>query len=361
MSRALKGILLLTALLAAGGASADGMFISPPESFMYEPVQQAFLDWNESTGTEALSILPSFYGNASGFAWVVPVPSLPQLQLADRQLFQELDMISQPVYRSRDGQWNCLGSETYDYGGVPLPADNGVDVINTELVGYYQTMIVASDSAPALLDSLTAWGFLHSGNIADATAAITDYVERDWYFVTMQVDSTALEEHYGGHGGDDYYYPYYYGGLDPITLTFAADEPVYPMKISAFSAAEDTRVHLYVRADHRLTFPGAETFYANRFSAGELADLPYYPFLQQTLHPGDFVTKLRRGYTPADMTQDIVLTRAASDEEFRLVSYSGWPATTLLLMGPTVLWGLRRSRSFFSRRSDSKKRTRETP
>lgn len=326
------------ALLAATPAWADGMFIAPPGSFMYEPVQQAFIDWDAETGTEALTILPAFYGDAADFAWIVPVPGLPQLQLANRQLFYDLDELTRTVYRSRDGQWNCFEDRSYD---VLAPgADNGVDVISTETVGFFQTMILSATSAPALLDSLTAWGFLESENVAGVTDAMTDYVDDGWYFVTLRVDSEALDD----YNNDGYYYPYYYGALDPITLTFAAEAPVYPMKISAYSAAASTNVNVYIKSAHRLTFTGAETYYANRFSPAELANLPYCPSLAPLLHSGDFLTKLHRGYTPVQMTEDIYFVPAESDQEFRLISYSGWPVTSVLLLGGPLAWGLLRSR-----------------
>lgn len=340
MKESIIGRLLAPAmLLLAGSALADGMFISPPGYFMYEPVQQAFINWDEASETEALTILPAFFGDAASFAWIVPVPGLPELELADRQLFSELDNLTRPIYRSRDGDWDCWGRDQ-DYDVYAAGGENGVDVISTEVVGYFQTMILSATNAPALLDSLTAWGFLHAGNIEAATDAITDYVDRSWYFVTMQVDSSALDDFYG----NDYYYNnYYYGGLEPITLTFSTEEPVYPMKISAFSADDDTRVHLYLKANHRMTFSGAETYYANRFSSGELDDLRYSPLLRSVLRPGDFLTKLRRGYTPAEMTEDIYFQRTDGDEEFVLIHYSGWPATTLLLVGPPFIWGMVRS------------------
>jgi hypothetical protein len=331
-----------TALLMglAGTALADGMFIYPPDSFMYEPVQQAFIEWDEATETEALTILPTFNGDAESFAWIVPVPGLPQLELADRQLFQELDNLTRPIYRSRDGQWDCMGDNTI-YDSVAAGGDNQVDIISQEDIGYFQTMIISATNATTLLDSLTVWGFLHDDNIDAVTDAISDYVDRSWYFVTMQVDSTALAEYYY----DGYYYhDYYYGGLDPITLTFPTEEPVYPMKISALSAAEDTRVHVYFKSAHRMTFPGASTHYANRLSSAEWEGLEYSPFLRAALRPGDFLTKLRRGYRPSEMTEDITFTRADSDEEFVLINYSGWPVTTLLLVGPPCVWGVWKSR-----------------
>lgn len=326
-------------LATAPAARADGMYIAPIGSFMFEPAQQAFIEWDAAAGTEALTILPAFYGDAEDFAWVVPVPGLPRLALADRQLFADLEEVTRTVYRSRDGQWNCLGEEQYD---IAAPgADNGVEIISDETVGYYQTLILSATDAPALLDSLTAWGFLHEQNSEAVAAALTDYVDRSWYFVTLRVDSEALEDFHGTYYGD-YYYSYY-GGLDPITLTFPAEAPVYPMKISAYSAAASTSVNVYVKSSHRMTFPGAETYYANRFSTGELADLPHCPSLAPLLSSGDFLTKLRRGYTPAQMTEDVYFVPAESDQEFRLVHYSGWPVTSLLLLGGPVVWGVWRA------------------
>lgn len=335
---------IMAAIMAAGIIAmvqpvlADGMFLAPPESFMYEPVQQAFLEWDEDNSSERLTILPGFQGDATDFAWIVPVPSVPQLETADRQLFYDLDSVSHAQWRNRDGQWDCMQQDVY-----PDAASGGVEIIGGGLVGYFQTMIIASDNAPALLDSLTGWGFLHDENIEAATAAIDDYVQRSWYFVTMQVDSTALAEEYGDYYDDYYYYPYY-GGLDPICLTFASDEPIYPMKISAYSAAAETQVHLYVKADHRMTFEGADTYYANRFTSGELASYSYLGHLTANLQPGDFLTKLRRVYSPAQMTEDVVLRRADTDDEFRIIRYSGWPVTTILLLGGPVVWQVWRKR-----------------
>ena len=211
---------------------------------------------------------------------------LPEVALADRQLFRDIDNLTRPVYRSRDGDWDCFQSnEVYS----PDAPSGGVEIIDSQLVGYYQTMTLAATEAPALLDSLTDWGFLHQENLEAITAAITDYVERSWYFVTLQVDSTALAEidSYGYYGP----YGFVHGGLDPIQLTFTSDEIIYPMKISAISAAENSQVHLFVNTDHRVTFSGAATYYANRFSSGELDEISHYPSLRAVLQPGDFLTK----------------------------------------------------------------------
>jgi len=324
-----KRILVLAALMLICHEEvlADGGFIAPEGFFMYEPVQRAFIDYDHESGTENLTILPKFHGDALAFAWVVPVPGLPEVALADLQLFRDLDMLTQPDYRSRDGDWDCFGGP----GGPDyLIADGGFEVIGSSLVGYYQTMILAATEAPALLDFLTALGFLHDGNREAATAAINDYVDRSWYFVTMQVDSTALAEinpYFHDRPGP------YWGNLDPIQLTFASDDIIYPMKISALSASDVTEVYLYVNADHRLTFAGADTYYANRFTSVDYHKAARLPYLREVIREGDFLTKLHCRLGPAQMTRDIVLEPAATDDEIQLILYSGFPWTGLLLLG----------------------------
>ncbi len=123
---------------------------------------------------------------------------------------------------------------------------------------------------------------------------------------------------------------------------FAATAAVYPMRISAVSADSKTRVHLYVKAAHRMTFTGADTWYANRITSRDLSLLGSYPTLVSRLEPGDFLTKLNRDYTPVQMTEDLILVRAANDDEFRIIQYSGLPWTLLALFAVTGIWTIYR-------------------
>ncbi len=328
------GLALVVVLAAPSAVLAGGGYLTPPEHIMYEPAQQAFIDHDAGADIEQLTILPGFRGDAREFVWLVPVPALPEVAVADRELFQELDALTRPIYRHRDGQWDCFSNRSHDiaFDGDPEP----VDIINRQLVGYYQTVTLSATEAPALLDSLTVWGFLHDGNREVATAAITDYVARAWFFVAVRIDSTAMAE----------VFPYFqgevWGGLDPLQLTFASDEIIYPMKISAVSATAVSSVILYVKTDHRLTFAGANTPYANRFTAEEISQLNLMPAVQAPLRPGDFVTRLDREYRRDEMTEDLVLRRADNDDEFLAVNYSGFPWTGLVLLVPPLGMAVRR-------------------
>ncbi len=335
-----KIFLALVFLISASTALADGMLLTAPYYYIDENSQQAIIQYDADAQTETISILPGFQGDATEFAWILPMPNLPAVAEEDPFLFRQMLNFTRPQTRYRDGDWDGCNSSYDDYA---QPLENGVDIISNQMVGYYQTMTLAADQAPALIDSLALWGFLHTENVEQATELINGYVEQDWYFVTVKVDSASFAETFPDH---DYYgyYGYYSGHLEPLKFTFSSDEIIYPMRISALSAAESTQLDLYVVANHRTTFPGAYTRYANAFDEVEINNINgrSYPLVKGLFASGDFLTHLRRDFRPQDMTEDIVIVPAENNEEFWMIYYSGFPWMTLLFLGPPIIWGLYR-------------------
>ncbi|MDQ2687517.1 MAG: DUF2330 domain-containing protein, partial [Armatimonadota bacterium] len=87
------GMLLAALALAAQTAHADGGLFPrrpPPNSnrertFITEPAQKAAVIYQN--GRERLIISPSYQGPPGDFAWVVPVPSRPQVKILRGALF----------------------------------------------------------------------------------------------------------------------------------------------------------------------------------------------------------------------------------------------------------------------------------
>lgn len=331
-------VLAALIILFPGTGAADGGFFYPPGNTMFEDAQHAFLAYDSDNGTERLSILPSFYGDAREFAWVIPVPGIPDLETEEMDLFHGLAAMTEPVYLERDGDWDCFDRGDHFVADAVGPP---VEIIDRELVGYYETMTISATEVETLVTALEGWGFLHEDNVDEATPVFQHYVDRSWYFVTVRVDSTAFE--YPAKSA-----PYYwYRQLEPIRLTFPAEEAVYPMRISALSAAENSDIYVYVASDHRTWFDGAETYYAKRIDSDDLK-LPYpgwEPALTDNLPVGTYLTKLQVELGPAEMTRDLVIVRAATDDEFRLVSVGGFPWTGLLVFA--VPFGIAVKRRFW--------------
>ncbi len=327
---ALAALLVLAAFV--GRAAADGCMIPPYWRDIEEPDQIALLVHDEAAGREDLYLQVSFHGNAEEFAWIVPVPAVPELDEVGSRLFYECSDLTRPIGgRKRGVDFGC-GSRY----AVNSPGDSEVEIIAEETVGIYETMTLGASDAGALVDSLTAWGYLQGEGEGEAEVleAFQFYVDKGWFFVVMRIDDAEV----GEPGGDGYWY----GGIDPIRLSFASAQPVYPLRISALSAGYGSRLLLYVCSDHRMSFEEASTEYANRISSNEHEAIARrFPELGQILPSGSFLTKLRRFYTADEMTGDLVLEQAPSDEEFRLARYSsvlpGLPGGDLLLIGALLL------------------------
>jgi hypothetical protein len=310
--------------LVPGIVAADGGLLPPYGKDVWEPSQVGFIRYEASTRTEDLILMPEFEGDTRDFGWIVPVPSVPDLESGNRTLFYDCARLTYPIHRNRGDGWGCGEYLVPNPPAWRFFGDEDVNVISQTTVGILHALTLGAGDSAALADSLEQWGYLHDENRVDVESALQFYVDKSWYFVAMKIDTTQVPEYWGG---------YWYGAIDPVRFTFETPEVVYPMRISAFSAEDPTQVLLYVCADHRMTYPGAATEYANRFAGHELLQVKTaYPVMGTLLTEGCFLTKLRRNFLVSEITDDIVLEPAPSDEEFRQIQYSGLPATEILFV-----------------------------
>ena len=285
-----------TPVLADGGFFPDSMYRD-----LYEVAQKAVILYGNSTGnyTEHLILSVSFEGDAEDFAWVIPVPNKPEIAVTDAELFWELSDLTATEVPHGGG---CEGE------GAPSGQD-GVDVIEEQVVGPYATAILSATNATALADWLNANGYIFP---EDGEEIISEYIEKEWYFVATKIN--AVEEGTG--------YALAEGAIEPIVLSFASNETVYPLRISSLSTTTATppEVLLYVFADHVMVpeqYPlyigygnweeNAFTLeFGNNVSAEDLSDYEILPELVSTYLPGDefYLTKLR-GWISADQMVDI--------------------------------------------------------
>ena len=285
-----------TPVLADGGFFPDSMYRD-----LYEVAQKAVILYGNSTGnyTEHLILSVSFEGDAEDFAWVIPVPNLPEIAVTDAELFWELSDFTAAEVPKKSG---CEGE------GAPGYQD-GVDVIEEQVVGPYATAILAATNATALADWLNANGYIFP---EDGEAIISEYIEKEWYFVATKIN--AIEEGTGEALAE--------GAIEPIVLSFASNETVYPLRISSLSTTTATppEVLLYVLADHVMVpeqyplYIGYGNWEDNAFTLEfggnvlieDLSGYEILPELVSTYLPSDefYLTKMR-GWISADQMVDI--------------------------------------------------------
>jgi hypothetical protein len=290
---------------------ADGCFF--PDSMyrdLYESAQKSVILYGNNT--EHLILSASFQGDAEDFAWVIPVPAKPEISVTDAELFWELADFTATEAPGGKGGFGCA------FGGMSPGDQGGVDVIEEQVVGPYATAILSATNATALVDWLNANGYIFP---EDGEEIVSEYIEKEWYFVATRIN--VVEEDTG--------YTLVEGAIEPIVLSFASDEIVYPLRITSLSATNTMppEVLLYVFADDAMVpeqyplYIGYGNWYENSFTLefGEtvsVEDLSHYemlPVLVSLCLSGDefYLTKLR-GTVTADQMVDIQLLRYAEGD-----------------------------------------------
>lgn len=297
---------------------------------------------------DEVSLIPQvhFEGDARDFGILVPVPAEPRLTTVGAAIFAEASFLTQPIVRQSSQGCGCAESD-----GIVRPlnapdgprtmaetSSDGVTIVFEEIVGTFQAVVLQATSA----EDLTLW--LQENNYrfdpAD-TDILSDYVEQNWYFVAMKLDTSRVPKHIS---------QWWSATTSPAKISFdyRGEALTYPLKISAISTQERVEVLVYTIGPDPMRFPDAEVEYANAFGADEVdAIAGRYPTLSQFIVPGVFVTKLRKTFTPAEMQQDIPIVKTDDRREFREVLYvqrSGLGTLALLVLVAVLVisrWRLR--------------------
>jgi MYXO-CTERM domain-containing protein len=240
------------ALLAPGEASACGGFFCGGV-----PVDQSkeriVFGIDEEAGTVEVHVQIFFQGDAPEFAWVVPVPTVPEVGLSTDALFQQLDWQTRPYFGL---QYEERGSCVYDGGGwwyppmaedgdaaagggAPGSNDGGIVVEAQGQTGPYDWTVVNAKTQ----DALVAWlkdpdGDPGTDDAFQLPAALTgklaSYVHDEGRFIAFRLQNDADA-----------------GDIAPIRMTYAGDAATVPLVLTSVAATPDMRVQPFVFAEHR--------------------------------------------------------------------------------------------------------------
>jgi len=192
---------IVVVLAACACARADGIMISSIEDWsrlrdegrIVEPEQEAAIFFDN--GIEELYISPKYKGSVEKFAWVVPVPAKPKVELADDAIFYELFAATE----------------------LMVAAPQPVTVIDRKVIGDYDVSVLSASDA----DALAKWLAENKYQLPPAAVEpMKAYVKQKWTFVACRVAA-----------------PEPTGRLKPLKLTFQAKRPVYPLRLSSANPA----------------------------------------------------------------------------------------------------------------------------
>lgn len=288
--------LLLGLFAQPAQACGCGGYVSPDsEASITE--ERVLLRWDGSTEEILMSL--GVLSNSGEAAVILPVPSQATVELGDSDIWDELTILTKPLIRHEKRYVfpNLLGGANEEglmVGGAPP-----VTVLGRQTLGPFDVSNLAATDANALVDWLTENGYQLSPGLAEAFAP---YVEQGWFYIAVRLQPESGEA--------------LTGVLDPLLVTFATDQLVYPMRGSA-NARDAETVNLYVLADHKVVktqnFGSSYMSYADWVEPSAVhSDSALAKFIDRRL----FLTKFEEQVYPEDVNDDFWFTFANQDEAY---------------------------------------------
>lgn len=208
-------IFLFSVLLLPNLALADGMMIPPIGRYIYETDQKGVIFFEN--GREKLILSTSFNGDAEDFAWVVPTPSKPEVQKASSEIFAALRDLTETKE-----DWNEKEATMSGIGFGLEDAQQSVHVIEEKKIEYYDIAVLAADDKNALVD----WLNKNDYRFPQQYSYILDsYIQNKWFFTAVKITKDVKAQQLQTDMWN--------GSLTPLQFEFAADKPVFPLKISS--------------------------------------------------------------------------------------------------------------------------------
>jgi len=240
MSR-ITSLLVLSAATAAGlalrapDAHACGGCFSPPDTIT--SVDSHRMAIALSTGKTILWDQIRYSGDPADFVWVLPVPSAEAtLGIADASFFEDLEYGTQPQIQGPGLPPADCPPPPDGYGGAAADAgagvsDAGVVVVREEVVGPYETVLITSEDAGALL----AWLNGHGYNVPDATLpVIQHYTDQSSLFYVLRLAPEQGVE-----------------AMQPVRVEYPGYMATFPLRMVTAGAYGTLGLTLWVMAEQR--------------------------------------------------------------------------------------------------------------
>jgi hypothetical protein len=187
-------------------------------------------------GNQTTTMVRILYtGEAEGFAWVLPVPTIPELSIGSDTTFAELESMTRPQFAlERTGEACPVATNntatSFD-GSEAAFTSAGVTIEETLNVGPFDAQIISSDDSVALATWLEDNNFSLS---ARGSELLQPYIDAQMKFVVLKLQSNKTS-----------------GDIKPIILKYLNDKPQIPMRLTAIAAEDDMGILVWVLGESR--------------------------------------------------------------------------------------------------------------
>lgn len=326
----LIGALGVTAMPAAQ-ACACGGFVAADGEEIAASAEYAALAWDGETERVLLSM--DALTEATDAALLIPTPTPAEAELADTTVFEELDKLREPEEVVEYQWWPDFGfGGAGAVDGAPESTGEPVEVLDVRQLGDIEVTALAASEADALAEWLDEHDYVMRDNLADS---LMPYISEGWYYLAIRLttDADSLA-----------------GPLQPLDLTFASEQLIYPMRLSA-AATDSQFVRTYVFGEHKVrrtdeTATGAiDLRFAGEVSTSQVTSEALVSIISEQ----PYLTVQDQFFrNPAEeIVSDFTFAQAADDTPFREVVYVtkmreilGLPAGPVLTLLGLVVVGV---------------------
>lgn len=222
---------------ACGGTFCDGNL---PGSMPVDQTGETILFAIDNGYVEAHVQIEYDGGDADQFAWLVPVPELPEIEVGSWRFVQAVLDGTQPVYGFEDslmcdgplppGGGGSVFLANPDGGGTSTGEDP--DVLAQDVVGAFEYAVLQGGNA----ETITEWLQANDYAVDDEAPAILDeYIAEGHVFVAFRLRH--------GQGVTD---------IHPVVIRYPGSEPCIPIRLTRVAAKEDMDIRALFLGEARV-------------------------------------------------------------------------------------------------------------
>ena len=249
-----------------GTAHACGGFFCSANAPVNQAAERIIFSKNaDSTVTAVVQI--QYSGPSEDFAWVLPVPGVPDIAVSSDLAFTRLQTASNPQYTTTvEVEGECADDErvTNDGSGsggaggfqsADAGSDAGVTVVAQGNVGPYDFVVIqpnagAADPGAVAVDWLINEGYdvvPPGGDVQAVSDMLGSYLTGGMNLIAFRLTK----------GNDT-------GTIRPIVMTYASERPMIPIRPTAVAANDDMGVMVWVLGQTRAITANYKTLELNQ-------------------------------------------------------------------------------------------------
>lgn len=324
-------MILLCLIVIPWTAQASAIF-SKTTTGVSSPHQRALIHYSD--GVERLVIETSLVGEGTNFAWIIPLPSVPEIEQVGENFFPSVNSAYRPKLVHKPYlAYGCMllslvvwiglrSGRLLDsiglfvllllIGAIAMPnfvgsrpttlAVSPLSILDQRKVGIYDTVTFSGPNGSAVLDWLNANKF---ETPAGTIAIISNYAAKGWVFVAATVHRPNEEA--------------LHSQVQPLAFTFKTERPIYPLPFTGIENGKCT-IELFVFGPGRAHVENFKAQYCGAPVELDLKESSNSPHLRyENFAPpsaGEFRManpEVRQFALPAPVTTKLIGTLSASE------------------------------------------------